>query len=206
MYSLYNIRGWGSLAPHLVLEELDVPYQNIWTTPEKVRDPAFRELSPSGLIPVLRLDDGRSVMESAAIVTFLCRRPSQRQARAAARHRRSCHLSQLAVLHEFQSVWDAQPHLSPEAFVEGEAAQAALKARAVERSNELFEVIETKLRQEGHGFWARPFQPLTSIFSCWRYGPSRAKRRCMIAARGSGRCATACASARGSRRRSRPTG
>jgi glutathione S-transferase len=71
MYSLYNVRRWGSLAPHLVLEELEVPYQNIWMTPETVRDPAFRDLSPLGLIPVLRLDDGRTVMESAAIVTFL---------------------------------------------------------------------------------------------------------------------------------------
>jgi hypothetical protein len=36
MYSLYNVKRWGSLAPHLVLEELEVPYQNIWMTPEKV--------------------------------------------------------------------------------------------------------------------------------------------------------------------------
>ena len=63
MYSLYSVRRRGSQAPHLVLEELEVPHQNIWMTPKKLRDPAFRELSPSGLIPVLRLDDGRSVME-----------------------------------------------------------------------------------------------------------------------------------------------
>jgi glutathione S-transferase len=149
MYSLYNIRRWGSLAPHLVLEELDVPYQNIWTTPEKVRDPAFRELSPSGLIPVLRLDDGRSVMESSAIVTFLC--DAHPKGKLAPPPGTADHAIYLAWLSFMSSNLYGTLNLTfhPEAFAEGEAAQAALKARAVERSNELFEVIETKLRQDG---------------------------------------------------------
>ena len=39
MYKLYNVKTWGSLAPHFVLEELGVPYQNIWMTPEQVARP-----------------------------------------------------------------------------------------------------------------------------------------------------------------------
>lgn len=71
MYKLYNVKRWGSISAHLVLEELDVPYQNVWMTPEQVRAPEFREISPLGQIPALGLSDGRAISESAAIVAFL---------------------------------------------------------------------------------------------------------------------------------------
>jgi glutathione S-transferase len=71
MYTLYNVKRWGSMAPHFLLEELDVPYQSLWMTPEQVRAPEFRDLSPLGYIPVLKLDDGSAVFESAAVVLFL---------------------------------------------------------------------------------------------------------------------------------------
>ncbi len=47
MYKLYNIKRWGSIAPHLVLEELGVPYENVWMTPEQLEKPEFRRLSPA---------------------------------------------------------------------------------------------------------------------------------------------------------------
>lgn len=71
MYKLYNVKTWGSLAIHCMLEEMELPYTNIWMTPEQVRAPEFRAISPLGMIPALGLADGRSVYESAAIVSFL---------------------------------------------------------------------------------------------------------------------------------------
>jgi len=71
MYKLYNVKTWGSVAPHLLLEELEVPYTNVWMTAEQVKAPEFRDLSPLGLIPALGLSDGRTLFESAAIVTHL---------------------------------------------------------------------------------------------------------------------------------------
>jgi glutathione S-transferase len=71
MYKLYNVKAWGSISAHCLLEELEVPYTNIWMTAEQVTAPEFREISPLGLIPALGLDDGRSLFESAAIVSFL---------------------------------------------------------------------------------------------------------------------------------------
>lgn len=71
MYKLYNVKTWGSLAIHCLLEELDAPYTNIWMTPEQVREPEFRAISPLGMIPALGLADGRTLYESAAIVGFL---------------------------------------------------------------------------------------------------------------------------------------
>jgi glutathione S-transferase len=149
MYSLYNVRRWGSLAPHLVLEELDVPYQNIWMTPEALHDPAFRDLSPSGLIPVLRLDDGRCVMESAAIVSFLAdANPRGNLAPPPGTADHAVYLSWLSFMSS--NLYGAiNLAVDPAAFADGEAAQAALKARAIARSHELFDVIEAKLAQEG---------------------------------------------------------
>jgi glutathione S-transferase len=71
MYKLYNVKRWGSMAPHFVLEELGVPYQNVWMTADQVRSEAFRQLSPLGFIPALGLPDGRTIVESMAIVAFL---------------------------------------------------------------------------------------------------------------------------------------
>lgn len=71
MYKLYNVKRWGSMGVHLLLEELGVPYQNIWMTKEQVREPEFRQLSPLGLIPAMGLPDGRTMIESAAMVSFL---------------------------------------------------------------------------------------------------------------------------------------
>ena len=71
MYKLYNVKAWGSMCVHFLLEEMDVPYTNIWMTPEQVADQEFRELSPLGYIPALGLSDGRTLFESAAIVSFL---------------------------------------------------------------------------------------------------------------------------------------
>jgi glutathione S-transferase len=71
MYKLYNVPGWGSMCAHFLLEEMGVPYQNIWMTPDQVRAPEFRDISPLGLIPALGLADGQAVFESAAIVEFL---------------------------------------------------------------------------------------------------------------------------------------
>ncbi len=71
MYKLYNVKGWGSLAIHCILEDMEVPYTNIWMTPEQVRAPEFRDISPLGMIPALGLPDARTIYESAAIVSFL---------------------------------------------------------------------------------------------------------------------------------------
>ena len=71
MYKLYNVKAWGSMCVHFLLEEMDIPYTNIWMTPEQVAAPEFREISPLGYIPALGLSDGRSLFESAAIMSFL---------------------------------------------------------------------------------------------------------------------------------------
>lgn len=149
MYTLYNVKRWGSLAPNLVLEELEVPYQNLWLAPEQVRDPAFRELSQLGLIPALRLDDGRAVFESAAIVVFLTNAHQNRG--LAPRPGTADHAMYLAWLSFMSSnlYWTLNLTFHPELFANGKRAEAALKAKAIERSNTMFDVIEERLKADG---------------------------------------------------------
>jgi glutathione S-transferase len=62
-----------SMIPHIVLEELGVPYERVLVdrAQNKHKDPAYLKLNPNGLIPVLT--DGDLVLyETAAIVLHLC--------------------------------------------------------------------------------------------------------------------------------------
>jgi glutathione S-transferase len=71
VYKLYNVKAMGSMSIHFLLEEMEVPYTNIWMTIEQVRAPEFRKLSPLGFVPALGLKDGRTLFETAGIITFL---------------------------------------------------------------------------------------------------------------------------------------
>jgi len=71
MYTLYNVKGWGSMSIHFLLDEMQVAYDNKWMTPEQVRTPEFRKKSPLGLIPALGLADGKTLFETVGIITFL---------------------------------------------------------------------------------------------------------------------------------------
>ena len=69
MYTLYYKPGACSLAPHVLLNELDIPFEAV-NQGDKLKDPEFLKLNPRGQIPLL-IVDGEPVKEGAAIMTFL---------------------------------------------------------------------------------------------------------------------------------------
>jgi glutathione S-transferase len=71
MYTLHNVKGWGSMGVQFLLDEMGVPYSSNWMTPDEVRSDNFRTQSPCGLIPALLMPDGRTLFESAAIFAYL---------------------------------------------------------------------------------------------------------------------------------------
>jgi glutathione S-transferase len=149
MYKLYNVKTWGSLAPHCVLEELGVPYQNIWMTGEQVRDPKFKEISPLGFVPVLGLPDGRSIIESAAIVAFLTdAHPDRKLAPAPGEADHAEYLSALIFmsvnLYQMISILYA-----PGMLADTDAEKATVTRRATENASALFDMIEARLAKEG---------------------------------------------------------
>jgi GST-like protein len=149
MYKLYNVKRWGSMAPHFVLEELGVPYQNIWMTPEQVRSEEFRRMSPLGFIPALGLDDGRVIIESMAIVAFLTDANSDRKlAPQPGTGDGAVYLSSLAFMSsnlyammnfaEFSEDYSSDP-----------AVQKQIRDKAVSEYHRVFDILDTRLAKEG---------------------------------------------------------
>jgi glutathione S-transferase len=75
MYVLHHVPDWASLAVHLALAELDVPFRLAAADPDPAARaaPAFRRLSPTGRIPALETPDG-PMFETAAILLWLADR------------------------------------------------------------------------------------------------------------------------------------
>lgn len=67
-YTLYYKPGACSMAVHVILNELDVPFNTVKQTDLKAPD--FLKLNPRGQIPLL-IVDGEPVKEGAAIITYL---------------------------------------------------------------------------------------------------------------------------------------
>jgi len=65
--------GNASMTPHLLLRELDVPFELVYVdrAAGMHKSPGYLKLNPNGLIPVL-VDDGLVLYETAAIVLHLC--------------------------------------------------------------------------------------------------------------------------------------
>ncbi|CAN5159325.1 glutathione S-transferase family protein [soil metagenome] len=149
MYKLYNVKRWGSISAHLVLEELGVPYQNIWLTPEQVHAPEFREISPLGLIPALGLSDGRAVTESAAIVAFLTdAHPGKGIAPAVGSNDHAVYLSALT----FMAV-NLYPYISfstdASLLADTPEQEKSINQKATLRANEIFDLLDGRLADDG---------------------------------------------------------
>jgi len=149
MYKLYNVKRWGSISAHLVLEELDVPYQNVWMTPEQVKAPEFREISPLGLIPALGLSDGRAITESAAIVAFLTdSHPNKGLAPPIGSDDHAQYLSLLVFMAvnlypQIDLAFDASR------LAENEEQNAVIRQKSAQRSLAVFDIIEKRLAEDG---------------------------------------------------------
>lgn len=170
MYKLYNVKTWGSLAIHLLLEELEVPYTNIWMTAEQVAKEDFRELSPLGYIPALGLKDGSTLFESGALVTFLVTaHPDKGLAPPVGSDDFGEFLSWL----QFMSVniYGNMNLLYSGVSDAADAAQRAMiEKRAVERLETLWAILERRLVKEGPWLMGAQFSALdlyAFMFTLW---------------------------------------
>lgn len=160
MYKLYNVKAWGSLGPHCVLEEMQVPYTNIWMTPEQVRAPEFRDINPLALIPALGLQDGRTVIESAAIVTFLVTaHPDKQMAPFPGSDDFGEFLSWLNFMST--NLYPAINFTYPgNSYAMSPEHDAFIVRKGIEKSNELWAVIEKRLAKEGPWMLGKTYSAL----------------------------------------------
>lgn len=70
---LYYSQGACSLAPHIILEELGIPYtaQQVVMDKGENERPEFLKLNPMGAVPVLETTDGKVITEGVAIQQYL---------------------------------------------------------------------------------------------------------------------------------------
>ncbi len=77
MYTLFWSPGSASMAPHVLLEELGVPYELRRVELGTPRERAYLDINPWGQVPTL-LADGQPIYESAAICMHLADRYPQK--------------------------------------------------------------------------------------------------------------------------------
>ena len=75
MLKLYHAPGSSSMAPHIALHEIGVPFeaQALSFARHELRQPAYLAVNPEGRVPAL-LIDGRRLTEVAGILYYLARR------------------------------------------------------------------------------------------------------------------------------------
>lgn len=149
MYKLYNVKRWGSMAPHFLLEELGVSYQNIWMTPEQVRSEEFKRLSPLGFVPALGLDDGRVIIESMAIVAFLTEaNPDKGLAPQPGSDDAAVYLSSLAFMSS--NIYAIMNFADfSEDYTSDPAARQRIRDKAIGSYQRVFDILDARLKKEG---------------------------------------------------------
>jgi glutathione S-transferase len=75
MLTLYFVPGSSSMAPHIALHEIGVPFESrpLSFSKQENRAPEYLALNPEGKVPTL-LIDGRPLTEVAAILFYLAKR------------------------------------------------------------------------------------------------------------------------------------
>lgn len=180
---LFYFPGNASMAPHCLLEEIGQPFELslVDRANNGHKDPAYLELNPNGLIPVLA--DGDLVLyESAAICLHLAdRHPGHELAPALGTPQRAhCYKWLMWCTNTLQAT--ALLYFYPDRWVDtGNAqAQAQVKAHAEARINGLLAQIDAHLaRADGAWFLGQRFSildPYVLMLCRWTRGMARPAR------------------------------
>lgn len=160
MIHLHYYPGNASLIPHILLEEIGLPYQRVLVDRARAahKAPGYLRLNPNGLIPVLTDDaaDALVLYETAAICLHLCDTQTQAGlAPAFATPQRAHFYKWLAWLtNTLQS--SLITYFYPERWVnEGnEAGAAEVKVQAQARIGAMLEQLDAELARVAHaGPW-----------------------------------------------------
>lgn len=189
MFKLYHDPGTVTMVPHMLLEELGVPYQTV-LTPIQARahkEPAFLELNPNGLLPVLVSGD-LVLYETAAIVLHLCDvNPEAALVPQLGTTERAHFYKWLIWLtNSLQPTLVVYFHPDAWAAQEDIAALAAVKLRAEQMASGLLDQVDAELSRHGQNwFMGAQYSALDPyVFTLCRWTrnfanqrPARARKR-----------------------------
>jgi glutathione S-transferase len=152
MIQLHYYPSTAAMVPHIVLEEIGVPFERVLVDRAvgAHKRPEYLELNPNGLLPVL-VDGGQPIYETAAVTLHLCdTHPQARLAPAVGTVDRARFYQWLAWLTNTLQA-SLIVYFYPERWMdEGNAAGAAqLKANAERKVGVLLDMLESELARHG---------------------------------------------------------
>jgi len=153
MYTLYYYPSNANLAPHMLLEEMGLPYRLALVDRDHNahKAPDYLAMNPAGLIPVL-IDGDMALPEAAAICLHLVdKHPDKGLAPPVGTPERSAFYRWLIYLTNTLQA-ELITYFYPERLADGEAAAAAIKQCAEQRVGGMLDILEAQLRKSG-GPW-----------------------------------------------------
>ncbi len=150
MYQLYYYPGNANLAPHMLLEELGVPYQLVLVDREKneQRSAAYLKLNPNGRVPTLT--DGELVLfETAAICLHLvdCHPQAGFAPEVGTSERAEFYKWLIYLANTLHA--ELMTYFYPERLTDGDAATAQVKAHAEARIGTMLDLLDRTLAENG---------------------------------------------------------
>jgi glutathione S-transferase len=167
MIRLYHQPGACSTVARMGLEEAGADYEIVPVAFARAeqRGEAYRAINPLGRVPVLETGEGR-LTECLAILDWIARRwPEKRLAPL----EDPWGMAQMLSFNAFlaSSLHPANAHFSrPERYADGEAAQAAMKAKAPAAIAGLHRIVEARL-QDGRGWVLGEAYSLCDPYLMW---------------------------------------
>jgi len=162
-YKLYYYPGNASFAPHILLEELGVPYELVLVdrSTNAHKSAEYLRLNPAGAIPTL-VDGDVAIPETAAIMLHLADKhpeasmipPLQTAARA------QCYRWLIYMTNTVQA--EMMHYFYPERLG-GEHAED-VKQRAMDRLMLMFDILDAQLAQSGGPYLLGPQYTIADIF------------------------------------------
>jgi len=150
VFTLYWNPFSGSLAPMAVLEEIGAPYEKVLINFEKGEHltAEYLKIHPLGLVPSLRLTDGRYVFESAGICMFLVDRYPAYELAPPADHPDRAFFNQwmLFFADAIYPVYGRFGH--PERYSTDPSHAPAIKAASIHHLNQQWTVVEDALKHQ----------------------------------------------------------
>jgi glutathione S-transferase len=152
MIQLHYYPSTAAMVPHILLEEIGVPFERVLVDRAvgAHKAPDYLKLNPNGLIPVL-VDGGQAIYETAAITLHLCdAHPEASLAPPGGSPERATFYQWLAWLTNTLQA-SLLVYFYPERWMnEGNAAGAAeLKANAQRKVGMLLDMLEAELARHG---------------------------------------------------------
>ncbi len=168
---LYGSPGCGSAVVEVVLQMADQPYEYVQTSfwDQNEHFAALKEANPQAKVPTLVLDDGTVMTESAAIMLYFADRlPGFIPTDAAARAR--FYRWMLFIPANIYAMFDIGDE--PSRWVDGEAAQQALKEKSIEKQKFFWSLIEDGLTPAPYVLGAQmtALDVYIAMVSRWRPG------------------------------------